>query len=383
MRIFVLGIGATGSRLVTLLQRQGHQVSCGDRDPVRARRFLGESSTLSVVPVNARDVWSIVRAARGSHVLVNCCPAVFNKIIMRAALRLRCHYLDTAAHLTGHPFRAEQLSFDDRFRLKRRLALVTAGVAPGLTNLLIAAAADQLDQVDDVQVRLYEQTDSDDPVSQWSAEESFDEATSAPRVYRRGTFALAPRFGDRESFRFPRPIGTVAVMLAAQDEVVTVPHFIALQSMDAKIGGPDMDQLRRWYRQGKLRKSRGLVEARFPRTPTPGTVKRLVAYGVLHNARFAAAVIVHGIRASRRTHIRYDVVVPSLALLRRRGIHSTPIAWSTAHMTALFIKHLPNRLSGAFPPEALPPATRRAILTDARRIGLRVTQRKARPTSGR
>ncbi len=382
MRIFVLGTGATGSRLVNLLQRQGHQVTCGDRDPVRARRFLGESAAMSVASVNARDLWSIARAARGSQVLVNCCPAIFNKVVMRAALRLRSHYLDTAAHLTGHPFRAEQLSFDDRFRGKRRLALITAGVAPGLTNLLIAAAADYLDQVDEVQVRLYEQTESDDPVSQWSAEESFDEATSAPRVYRDGAFALAARFGDRESFRFPRPIGPAKVMLAAQDEVVTVPHFIALRSMDAKIGGPDMEQLQRWYRQGKLRKSRGLVAARFPRTPTPGTVKRLVAYGVLHNARFAAAVIARGPRQGRVEQIRYDVAVPSLALLRRRGIHSTPIAWATAQMTALFIKHLPNRLAGTFPPEALPLSTRRAILTDVRRVGFRITQRVSKMHAG-
>jgi ketopantoate reductase len=33
MRIFVLGAGATGSLLAQLLDRQGHHVWCGDRDP--------------------------------------------------------------------------------------------------------------------------------------------------------------------------------------------------------------------------------------------------------------------------------------------------------------------------------------------------------------
>ncbi len=375
MRIFVLGTGATGSLLAQLLHRQGHEVACGDRDPARARRFLGERPALSVQPVNARDLWSIVKAARGSQILINCCPAVFNKVVLRAALRLRCHYLDTAAHLTGHPFRAEQLRFDDRFRAKHRLAVITAGMAPGLTNLLIAAAADLLETVETVQVRLYEETDSDDPVSQWSAEESFDEATSPPRVYRDGKFTLAPRFGEREPFRFAAPIGAAPVMLAAQDEVVTVPHVLALQAMDAKIGGSDMERLRRWYRQGKLRKSRGLVAARFPRTPTPGTVKRLVAHGVLHNARFAAAVIVHGCKQDRRIEVRWDVAVPSLALLRKRRVHSTPIAWATAQMASLFVKHLPHRLGGVFPPEALSVETRRAILADVRARGIRMTKR--------
>ena len=48
MRIFVLGAGATGSLLAQLLERQGHTVWCGDRDPERGRRFLGERSTIAV-----------------------------------------------------------------------------------------------------------------------------------------------------------------------------------------------------------------------------------------------------------------------------------------------------------------------------------------------
>ena len=71
MRIFVLGTGATGSYLAHLLTRQGHQVTCGDRDLDRARRFLGKKSTIPVVQVNARNLWGIVRAAKGSQLLVN------------------------------------------------------------------------------------------------------------------------------------------------------------------------------------------------------------------------------------------------------------------------------------------------------------------------
>src|SRR5512132_2600163 len=139
MRIFVLGAGATGSLLVKFLARQGHQVSSGDRDLARAHHFLGAKSAVPIKQVNARDIWSILRAARGAQLLVNACPPVLNKTVMRAALRLRAHYLDTASHYTGHPFRAEQIGFARNFADKRRVALITAGVAPGLTNLLIAA----------------------------------------------------------------------------------------------------------------------------------------------------------------------------------------------------------------------------------------------------
>src|SRR5450759_4467741 len=124
MRIFVLGTGATGAYLAHLLERQGHQVTCGDRDVDRARRFLGKQSTLSVVQVNARNLWGIVSAARGSQLLVNASTAVFNEIVLRAALRIRAHYLDLSAHLTRNPFKAEQLRFDERFREKNRCAVI-------------------------------------------------------------------------------------------------------------------------------------------------------------------------------------------------------------------------------------------------------------------
>ncbi|HEV2521522.1 MAG TPA: saccharopine dehydrogenase NADP-binding domain-containing protein [Candidatus Acidoferrales bacterium] len=375
MRIFVLGTGATGSYLAHLLTRQGHQVTCGDRDLDRARRFLGKKSTIPVVHVNARNLWGIVRAARGSQLLVNASAAVFNEIVLRAALRIRAHYMDLSAHLTRNPFRAEQLRYDDRFLKRNRVAVITAGASPGLTNLLVARAAAQLDSVEAVYIRLYESTESQDPVSQWSAEVSFDEAVSRPRIVRDGRFLFGKRFGEREKFRFPPPIGEMAVVLAAQDEVGTVPHFLRLKEMDVKIGGNEIDRLRRWYRQGKLSKSRGLIASRFPKTPTPRQVARLIRRGKLQNARFAASVIVRGKKQDRPVEIRYDVLFPTLYQIRRRGLAISPISYATAHVAALFIKHFPRDSAGVFPPGAIPLENRQAILRDLKSRGIYLTAR--------
>src|SRR6266478_3727613 len=75
MRIFVLGAGATGSLLAQLLERQGHTVWCGDRDPERARRFLGKRSTIAVTEVNARNLRGIVKAAKGCQLIVRAAAA--------------------------------------------------------------------------------------------------------------------------------------------------------------------------------------------------------------------------------------------------------------------------------------------------------------------
>ena len=379
MRIFVLGAGATGGFLAQLLQRQGHAVWCGDRDPQRARRFLGP--LLPCLPANARNLWGIVQAGRGCHLLVNAAPAIFNEIVLRAALRLRAHYLDMAAHLGRNPFKAEALRFHKKFLAKRRVALINAGAAPGLTNLLVAQAADRLDAIEQVFLRLFESTESEDPVSTWSAETAFDAAVSRPAIYRQGRFRLARRFSEPEWFHFPPPIGRVRVMLAAQDEVATLPRFLPLRDLDAKIGGNEFDRLRRWYRQGKLRPSAAMVSKRFPRTPTPHQVARLIRRGILSNARFALAVVVRGWKKGQPLELRWYGTVPTLYQIRLRGIWATPITYATAHTAALFVKHFPRQLWGVHPPEALPAEVRRAILADLPARGLQLTTKslKLRP----
>src|SRR5437879_5053002 len=269
MRIFVLGAGATGSLLARLLERQGHTVWCGDRDPERARRFLGKKSTIAVTQVNARNLRGTVKAAKGCQLIVNASASVFNEIVMRAALRLRAHYADLSSHLTRNPFRAEQLRYMKKFEEKNRVALINTGAAPGLTNLLVKRPADLLDEVQAVHIRLYESSESDDPISQWSPEVSFDEAVSHPQIYRNGKFQLGKRFSEIEKFRFVDPIGSARVVLAAQDEVATLPHFIHMRDLDAKIAVNEIDRLRRWHKQGRLSRSRGMARHHFPETSSP------------------------------------------------------------------------------------------------------------------
>lgn len=380
MRIFVLGVGGTGSLLTQLLARQGHTVWCGDRDVERARKFLGKKSAIPVAETNARNVWSIVRAARGAQLIVNASPAVYNNIILRAALRLRAHYLDLNSHLTNPPFRPEQFGFNQRFLAKNRVALIGAGVAPGLTNLLAQRGAEIFDAVEAIYIRLYESTESRDPVSTWSADVAYDAATSRPRVYRQGRFSMARRFDEREKFRFPPPIGEMPVYLAAQDEVCMLPYAIPVRDVDAKIGGNDIERLRRWYRQGRLKRSQGLVRKRFPVTPTPRAVARLIRRGRLENARFAAAILVRGTKKEKPLLLRWDATFPTLYQIRRRGLMATPIAFATAHMAAIFIHYFPKASAGVLTPAGLPRETRRAILAAARshdfRIALKITRLK-------
>src|SRR5258708_36297430 len=153
---------------------------------------------------------------------------------------------------------------------------------------------------------------------------------------------MEKRFGGREKFRFPDPVGNANVVLAAQDEVATLPYFIPMQRMDVKIGGNEFDRLRRWYKQGKLSKSRGIVRQRFPQTLSPRKIATLIRQGILQNARFSAVVLTSGIkrraRQDQRLRIRTDCIFPTLNQIGHQGLDTTPWPYPTAHEPAVSMK---------------------------------------------
>jgi hypothetical protein len=138
--------------------------------------------------------------------------------------------------------------------------------------------------------------------------------------------------------------------------------------------------LRRWYRQGRLNRSAGIVRKRFPQTLTPRRVAKLIRQGLLENARFVAAVLVRGMKDEQPLLVRWDASFPTLYQIRQRGLISTPISYATAHLAAIFIKHFPRDSAGVIDPATLPGETRRAILAEARsrdfRITLKITKLK-------
>jgi hypothetical protein len=87
-------------------------------------------------------------------------------------------------------------------------------------------------------------------------------------------------------------------------------------------------------------------------------------------------VLVTGIkrRANReeRRSIRTECLFPTLYQIRQQGLYTTPVAYATAHVAALFVKFFPRDLFGVFPPEALPVETRRAIVAGVRTHSIRI-----------
>ena len=105
----------------------------------------------------------------------------------------------------------------------------------------------------------------------------------------------------------------------------------------------------------------------------------MIRQGVLQNARFSAAVLVRGVKRGTKEDqhllIRTDAMFPTLYQIRQQGRYTTPVAYATAHVAALFIKYFPRDEAGVFAPEMLPVEMRRAIVAGIRAHSVRITHK--------
>jgi hypothetical protein len=91
-------------------------------------------------------------------------------------------------------------------------------------------------------------------------------------------------------------------------------------------------------------------------------------------------VVVRGRKDDHPMQLRWDAGFPTLYTIRQRGLVSTPIAYATAHLAAIFVKYFPRDTAGVIGPESLPAESRRDILAAVRsrdfRIALKTTRLK-------
>jgi hypothetical protein len=82
-----------------------------------------------------------------------------------------------------------------------------------------------------------------------------------------------------------------------------------------------------------------------------------------------------GRKEDRLLLIRTDAMFPTLYQIRQQGRYTTPVAYATAHVAALFIKHAQRDQLGVFAPEMLPLETRRAIISGIRTHSVKITHK--------
>jgi hypothetical protein len=83
----------------------------------------------------------------------------------------------------------------------------------------------------------------------------------------------------------------------------------------------------------------------------------------------------HGPKEDEHLLIRSDAIFPTLYQIRQQGRFSTPVAYATAHVAALFIKYFRREEPGVYAPETLPVEVRRAVIAGIRNHGVKITHK--------
>jgi len=406
--VLVLGGGAQGNVIATVLARAPDvgRIVLADRDLGRAAETAvsigGDKVRPARVDVTAVGETAALMRAGEFDLVVNVAPPQFIPQAMKAALHAGRNYLDLSSvslyEIDGLPY--EQMQDAAAWAASGRTALINAGSAPGLTNIMAREGADLLDEIDRIAIRDFALTTCDEFVPLWILSVYAIDCATEPWIWEDGRPRKMPIFSGEELYDFPPPIGRKGkVYLHAHEEPVTIPLHLGkpVRYCDYKIGDPDIDAWRFIVERLRLMdatpvevggvtvRPRDLLLAMLPPTPSPQRVMQLVADGRLES-RCMLTCDVSGTRAGRPEAVRLWTDSPDLAGACRLIPGASDISLLTSVPAAVFALMILRRQidrPGVVLPETLGRAERDQLLGGIAEYGIEIRRRAMPQESGR
>jgi len=374
MKVVIAGYGAVGSVLAKLLVKDKSIESIHCLDLKFSERPDSKKIIFKVFNILEKDKLINYLKELKPDVAVNVLHPKFNANILECCAEAGVNYLDTASFWdidlrpnAKVPYKMEQLDFNEKFTANNILGLIEAGVAPGLDNLMAAECASHLDYVEEIKIRMVEDTGSKKLFFSWSKEWLLDELATKPIIYENGKFKFVENFGGEEDYNFPAPIGRRKTYYFAQDEVGSIPFYIKTRKTDVKIYDNNIKVFKllsslgvtsnKPIKVGEAEVKPVDVLARLLPDPEPGEEMNFP------EAVFAMAVEAIGMKRGKKKSVKFSVVFPNQKTIQRLNLDANFISYPTALSAALFALAIPKiNKTGVFPPEAIPKEIRHSIL---------------------
>jgi saccharopine dehydrogenase (NAD+, L-lysine-forming) len=243
MRIAVIG-GAGGMGRVTTADAARsdgvERVILVDRDEAGAAEVAAGHANVELrAPGDGGD--GLRAAVAGADAVINAASHRLNLDVMRACLEVGAHYTDLGGL---YYYAIEQYELDDDFRRAGLSAAISMGAAPGITNMLAAAAVAELDTVESIEVidasvagRPY---DPDEPyVPAYAADTLIDEFTRPAPMFIDGREQLMEAGGGARTYHLPE--GDVECVYTIHSEPATLPRSYAdrgIRNVEWRLGLP-------------------------------------------------------------------------------------------------------------------------------------------------
>ncbi len=211
MRILLLGAGMMGRAIAYGLLRHGEvtELIVADRDKRRAEELVEWLADRRAAPrrLDVSAPRAVREAMAGCRVAVSAVPYFFNLGIAQAAVEAGVHFCD----LGGNPgIVAKELGLDEKAKAAGVALIPDCGLAPGLVNVLAAAAVEELGgEADAVRIRVGGLPQRPRPPLDYqivfSPHGLINEYMEAATVLRDGKPATVPSLTGLEEVSFPAP----------------------------------------------------------------------------------------------------------------------------------------------------------------------------------
>ncbi len=225
MRALVLGCGEMGEVAARDLHRHGEldTIRVATRTPERARGLLSDLAgrpALEFAGVDAGDEDAVLQLMRGCEVAVNCVGPnyKYELPVARAAIRARVPLVDIN---DDHETTLSMLELDERARAAGIVVVLGLGASPGVNNVLVRAAANQLEEVDEIHTSWI--MSAADPGGLALSYHLLHSLSGRALTWRDGRMLEAASFVDGcEAIDFPEPVGRLDVFHVGHPEPITL-----------------------------------------------------------------------------------------------------------------------------------------------------------------
>ena len=212
MRMLVLGAGLQGSACAYDLLQQPDvtEVRLADLHPDHLPDFLAPYSGRKLIPtpVDVRDREAVRALVRESNAVMCALPYYFNLEVARHAADAGVHFCDLGGN-TEIVF--QQKTLDPLARERGITIIPDCGLAPGMVNILAEMGIRSMDRVDRVRIYVGGLPQNPEPPLNYqivySLEGVLDYYTTLSWVLRDGRRAQVKALSERETTRFPAPVG--------------------------------------------------------------------------------------------------------------------------------------------------------------------------------
>lgn len=305
MRVGVIGAGGPTGRRVTrdLIEHpsMGRVVAIDEAQvaPELLELIPDEATGVGLSPAAGDD---LSLALREVDLAIGCVAPEHEVPAALAAIDAGVPYISSCWELEA--FEA-LLTLDEAATKAGTYVLAGLGWTPGITNLLAAAAADQVDEVEEV--RVYWSVSAADGGREVIVRALRSFAGVVP-VFEEGAWRREPAGGEPEGVYFPEPVGWRPVRLVAGPEALTLPkHFSGVRKVMVK-GGVSEATVGRAVRALAARVGSGPPARRERMIALARPLLPFTGMGTSAPAWSAARVDVLGRRGGAPVHVVYGVL---------------------------------------------------------------------------